>query len=181
MPQQINEDQVKSLATDLAAKAPLASPALTGTPTGPTPASGDNSTKLATTAFVQSAKQSTVGVTIDGGGSAPATGVKGFIQVPYGGTIIGWSLVGDVSGSASLDVWKVGSSAPPSAPGVPTSTNLISASAPCALSSAQSASGGATAISTWTTAVSQWDVFGFNLSSAATVTRLTLQIQIQRS
>jgi hypothetical protein len=34
--------------------APLASPALTGTPTAPTPAGGDNSTKIATTAFVTS-------------------------------------------------------------------------------------------------------------------------------
>jgi hypothetical protein len=34
--------------------APLASPALTGTPTSPTPSAGDNSTKIATTAFVTS-------------------------------------------------------------------------------------------------------------------------------
>jgi len=36
----------------LALKAPLNSPALTGTPTAPTPTAGDNSTKLATTAFI---------------------------------------------------------------------------------------------------------------------------------
>lgn len=34
-------------------KAPLASPALTGTPTAPTPAAADNTTKIATTAYVQ--------------------------------------------------------------------------------------------------------------------------------
>ena len=39
----------------LALKAPLASPAFTGTPTAPTPTAGDNSTKVATTAFVQAA------------------------------------------------------------------------------------------------------------------------------
>lgn len=39
--------------TALAAKAPLASPALTGAPTAPTPATNDNSTTLATTAFVK--------------------------------------------------------------------------------------------------------------------------------
>jgi Chaperone of endosialidase len=33
-------------------RAPLASPALTGTPTAPTPAANDNSTKIATTAYV---------------------------------------------------------------------------------------------------------------------------------
>jgi hypothetical protein len=37
------------------AKAPLASPALTGTPTAPTAATADNSTKIATTEFVQAA------------------------------------------------------------------------------------------------------------------------------
>jgi len=49
------QSQVTSLTTDLAAKAPLASPALTGTPTGPTATAGTNTTQLATTAFVQTA------------------------------------------------------------------------------------------------------------------------------
>ncbi|HYD87105.1 MAG TPA: DUF2793 domain-containing protein [Vitreimonas sp.] len=39
----------------LAGKAPLASPALTGTPTAPTPAPGTNTTQLANTAFVTAA------------------------------------------------------------------------------------------------------------------------------
>lgn len=39
--------------TALNAKAPLASPALTGTPTAPTATSGTNTTQIATTAFVQ--------------------------------------------------------------------------------------------------------------------------------
>lgn len=38
---------------DLALKAPLASPALTGNPTAPTPAQGDNDTSIATTSYVQ--------------------------------------------------------------------------------------------------------------------------------
>ncbi len=42
----------KAVKTYTAAYAPLASPALTGTPTAPTPSGGDNSTKIATTAFV---------------------------------------------------------------------------------------------------------------------------------
>jgi hypothetical protein len=45
---------VTGLQTALDAKAPLASPALTGTPSAPTPALANNSTQLATTAFVQS-------------------------------------------------------------------------------------------------------------------------------
>ncbi len=45
------ESAITSLVSDLALKAPLASPALTGTPTAPTASALDNSTKLATTAY----------------------------------------------------------------------------------------------------------------------------------
>lgn len=51
----ITESQVTNLTTDLAAKAPLASPALTGTPTAPTAVTTDSSTTIATTAFVKTA------------------------------------------------------------------------------------------------------------------------------
>jgi hypothetical protein len=44
-----------ALATDLAAYALLASPTFTGTPSAPTPAFGDNATKIATTAYVDRA------------------------------------------------------------------------------------------------------------------------------
>jgi hypothetical protein len=43
-----------------ALKAPLASPALTGTPTAPTQTAGDNSTKLATTAYADNAASAAV-------------------------------------------------------------------------------------------------------------------------
>ena len=49
------EDVLAAIRSALGDKAPLASPAFTGTPTAPTPAAGDDSTKVATTAFVQSA------------------------------------------------------------------------------------------------------------------------------
>jgi hypothetical protein len=57
-----------TISYDNTAYAPLASPALTGTPTAPTASSGDNSTTIATTAFVQS--------TISGGASVPAYTMK---------------------------------------------------------------------------------------------------------
>jgi len=58
----IAQSKITNLTTDLAAKAALASPTFTGTPslptgtTGVTQTSGDSSTKLATTAFVKSQK-----------------------------------------------------------------------------------------------------------------------------
>lgn len=54
--------------------APKASPALTGTPTAPTPAANDNSTKIATTAYVDAANVGQV----TGPGSAVADNVATF-------------------------------------------------------------------------------------------------------
>ena len=50
-----NPVQNKVINTALGNKAPLASPALTGTPTAPTASAGTNTTQIATTAFVTSA------------------------------------------------------------------------------------------------------------------------------
>jgi hypothetical protein len=51
----IAESDVTNLVPDLAAKAPLASPSLTGTPLAPTAAANTNTTQIATTAFVEAA------------------------------------------------------------------------------------------------------------------------------
>lgn len=67
-----------TISYDNTAYAPLASPALTGTPTAPTAASGTNTTQIATTEFVQTAVEqssSIVGVFGDGlSGNATITG-----------------------------------------------------------------------------------------------------------
>jgi hypothetical protein len=54
-------------------RAPLASPALTGTPTAPTPAAGDDSTKIATTAFVTEALAGPAYATVDVTTGAPGS------------------------------------------------------------------------------------------------------------
>ena len=96
----IAESQVTNLTTDLAAKAPLASPVFTGTPslptgtTGTTQSAGDNSTKIATTAFVGGAvpflNASTYGVSTSSSDNTAAlnawfaacssTGREGFVD-----------------------------------------------------------------------------------------------------
>ena len=57
-----------TVTNNLALKAPLADPALTGTPTAPTATSGTNTTQIATTAFVQAAISG-----LGGGGGASVT------------------------------------------------------------------------------------------------------------
>ena len=57
----ITQSQVSSLVGDLAAKAPLASPSLTGTPTAPTASAATNSTQVATTAYTDAAVNAVLG------------------------------------------------------------------------------------------------------------------------
>lgn len=52
------DTEFNNIATSIATKAPLNSPTFIGTPAAPTPSFGDDTTKLATTAFVQDALQS---------------------------------------------------------------------------------------------------------------------------
>lgn len=47
------QDAIERVQTNVEAKAPLASPALTGVPTAPTPVTGTSSTQIATTAYVR--------------------------------------------------------------------------------------------------------------------------------
>ena len=145
---------------------------------------GDTSTKAASDGFVAAAVAAGVGVvrkvgiTIDGAGAVIATGVKGSVQVDFAGTIVGWSIEADQSGSISIEVDK--HSGTQTAPVVPSTTgDKISASAPVALASQQALGVGPTGVSTWTTAVAQWDSIGFNVVSATTVTRVTLYLRIQ--
>lgn len=114
---------------------------------------------------------------LDGGIAVPATAPLKTIVLNYGATIVGWSIIADTSGSASLDVCFVAGSAPPVAPIIPnTSTNKISASAPIVLSAAQTASGGASAISTWTTSLTQWGTILLNLTSITTCKWIQVQL-----
>lgn len=56
--------------------APLNSPAFTGSPTAPTPALGDNSTKISTTAFVQGTVNGISTISVAGGSNVTLTAVQ---------------------------------------------------------------------------------------------------------
>jgi hypothetical protein len=112
-----------------------------------------------------------IGLVIDGGGSVPALGQKGFIQIPFACTITGWTMIADVSGSAQITVSK-GTYA-----SFPTLTSIV-ASLPPVLTSTQKNT--STTLTGWTTSVVAGDIIGFNLDSVATLTRVILQLQILR-
>lgn len=114
----------------------------------------------------------TVGVSIDGGGTVITTGTKGYVEVPYAGTITGWKIISNASGSAVFDVWKSNAA-------IPTNANTITASAKPTLTTAQRAT--STTLTGWTTGVAVNDVFGFEVESASTITKATLILVIQQT
>lgn len=116
-------------------------------------------------------QQHSLSFTIDGGGSAIATGdARSYPTAAYACTINRIDISADQSGSITVDVWKA-------AGAIPTSGNKISASAPLTLSSAQLAQNGS--LTGWTKTVSSGDVFGFNVATVSTVQRVTGQIWCQ--
>jgi hypothetical protein len=111
-----------------------------------------------------------VGATFDGQGSAPTAGSVAYVVVPFNGTIDQWYIVSDASGSCVVDVWKAAGS-------IPTDANRIAGTEKPTLSAAQLASD--TALTTWSTlVVTVGDVFGFELESASTLTRVSVEVRI---
>lgn len=115
----------------------------------------------------------TVGIVIDGGGSAITTGVKGYLQIPFNATITGWTILADTSGSCVVDVWKDTYANYP-----PTIADVITASAKPTLTAATKAT--STTLTGWTTTITAGDVLAFNVNSASTVTRITVTLSINR-
>lgn len=99
-PVTLAESQITGLTADLALKAPLASPALTGAPTAPTATAGDASTTVATTAFVQTAVLQ--GVAKEAVKYA-STGVLPSIIYANGSSGVGATLTGVALAAISLD------------------------------------------------------------------------------
>ncbi len=104
------------------------------------------------------------GVVVDGGGTALTTGSKGTKYIPWDCTITGWDIRSDVSGDCVFDVKRSG-------------VSLAGTEKPT-LSSASSNSD--LALSTWTTSLTAGDVVEFIVDSAATLTRATVTILVNK-
>lgn len=107
---------------------------------------------------------------IDGGGSAIQSGVKGYLEIPYGFKIIRNTLMADVSGSIQVDVWSQTFGSFP-----PLAAQSITASAIPTLSSQQSKQD--TTLTGWTTSIPAGNILAFNVvSNATSITRCTLSL-----
>jgi hypothetical protein len=108
---------------------------------------------------------------IDGAGQNPTAGFHAFIPAPYNCVLTGWTLLGDQSGSAQLDIkWSTFAN-------LPSTVSIVAGSGPT-LVNQQKASG----------SVSGWSPIAFNagdvievdvISASGALTFLTLSLQIQ--
>ena len=112
------------------------------------------------------------GTTVDGYIGVIQTGVVGYVVMPYDGTITGWSIAANVSGSIRFDIWKTNNA-------IPTVANTIVASAKPQLSSAQYLS--STTLTGWTTTFIAGDVFAFFVETATTIKNATISIRVNKS
>lgn len=126
-------------------------------PTGPAGPEGSLSDNMRRVQF---------GITIDGGGSAVTTGIKGYLRIPKSLTITGWEITADQSGSIVVDVWKDTYANYP-----PTVADTIVSGVKPTLSAAQKNQNLALNI-----AVTAGDYAAFKVDSAATVTLVQVSL-----
>jgi hypothetical protein len=143
--------------------------------TGPTGATGNNGSNGATGPTGATGAVPTIprafGVVFDGGGAVLATGAQADVVIPYAMTITGWTILGDVGGTASVDIWSA-----PYANYPPTGSNTI-VGAGTKPNLANSVKGQSSSLASWTTGITAGNIIRFNLDSATTQTRITLTIQ----
>lgn len=113
---------------------------------------------------------------IDGGGSALATTTKPvYLEVAFPCTINRVTLLADVSGSVTIDIWKVAYGSFP-----PSSGNSITASDVPAIASAQTFQD--STLTGWTTAISAGDILAFAVKVNATnITRCACSLKVTKT
>lgn len=114
-------------------------------------------------------------VVIDGGGATITTGVKGDLgPFPFACEIVDWTLLGDQSGSISIDVWKDSYANYP-----PLDADSITASAPIAASAATKATDAT--LTGWTKAISAGQSLRFNVDSVTSFQRVQIMFKMKRT
>lgn len=104
---------------------------------------------------------------------APAVSDELDVEMPCAGTFNRWTMMGDASGSAVIEVWKDTYTNYP-----PTIGDKISASDPPTISAATKGQGTCTG---WTTSFAKGDVLRFHINSVSGLTRIGLAIGFTRT
>jgi hypothetical protein len=105
---------------------------------------------------------------IDGGGVAITTGIKGFIHIPWPATVAVWRVMADQVGSIAVDILRANNAVP--------SVSMVGAGNKPTLSASQFVGAFPSGWTSVTLAQDDW--IAFSVTSAATVTRVTVELQL---
>lgn len=126
---------------------------------------------LVQTASAGAFAKATIGITIDGAGSAITTGSKGTIFIPYNATINSATITSDQTGSIIIDVKKSTYAS------FPATASICAAAKPTLTSARKSTDATLTG---WTTTINAGDIIEFVVDSAATITKATLVLEVTK-
>jgi hypothetical protein len=108
---------------------------------------------------------------ISGAGSPITASLKGYLPVPFPGTITAWEVMGDQSGSIVIDIFRANEAIP--------TVSMIGAGNKPNLTSQQFTGA---AVSGWTsTALAIKDWLGWNVTSASVVTQVTVVLYVTKT
>lgn len=117
----------------------------------------------------------TIGISIDGGGVAITTGIKGDISVKQAIEILEWEILADPAGAIVIDVWCDTYANYP-----PTDADALPGAGHEPTIAATNAKGQGTATGVWhTVTVAAGSTLRFNVDSCATITRATLVLKVK--
>jgi hypothetical protein len=112
-----------------------------------------------------------LGITIDGGGSAITSGQKGYLSVPYNCTLQSVTMLADTTGSLTLDVWRdTYANYPPTV-----LDSIVGSNYPTITSGIKYTD---SVLSGWSTSVTGSNVLGFNVNSCSSITRVNVTFGI---
>lgn len=112
-----------------------------------------------------------VGFVVDNNGAVITTGTKGYIRIPYSGTITAWTILSTVSGSVQIDIKKCDYAS------YPTTTSITASAKPTLSSTDKNTS---STLTGWTTSVTEGDVLEWVIDSATTVTKMWFFLELSR-
>lgn len=129
-----------------------------------------------TVAFTSDIPNTQIATHFDGGGSA-ITGTKVSCQrIPYGGTITGWYIDSDVSGSATFGARKVAFASYTGVAGYAGYTDVTGGGTAPTISS--NTNNNSSTLTSWVTAVSQGQIYCFQVSSVTSSTVLDVYLEV---
>lgn len=134
-----------------------------------------NTTANGTPVWIANGSIGIIGATIDGGGSAITTGIKGDIgPFTFPCNIEDVTLIADQTGSIVIDLWKCSYANFP-----PVAANTITASAKPTISGGIKSQD--TTLTGWTTTIAVGDIIRCNVNSVSSIQRVTLAMNLTRT